>query len=175
MFHDPKSFVEPSKRISFERYEKVAIMSHSDRMATIPVIEDEIQKLLDYIVNLKKVEDIKLTSYGFYPSPAINSSGKMGQDPIRTLPEFEDRSVSSSYLSVLDFMDNTTTADNDLNVYGIQDLNITSGQTLLKIRNEDRFLRRINFKILKAKLTATKKLELLKKLKSEKAKFGEGS
>jgi hypothetical protein len=162
MIFDSKSFVESPKAQNFEWLLKIARMTYEERLLLIPSVEGEVQAILDYIVKMKKVEDKYLTKLGFV--------GK-GSDAFRTLPEFggASRDTAPMHLGTLDFMENTQLGSTNLKRYGDQDINLATSDTLLTIRNEDRVLRRLNYKILKARLMANQKLELLKKLKAEKA------
>jgi hypothetical protein len=162
MIFDPKSFVESTKAVNYEWLLKIRRMSYAERMKMIPTLEGEVQTLLDYIVKLKKVEDKLLTRLGFLDT---------GNGEYRTLPSFglSERDTAPARLGALDFVTNTRTGGEALLNVTQQSVNVGIDEALRRVRNEDVSIRRVNFKILNAKLNATLKMEKLKLLKAERA------
>lgn len=158
MIFDPKSLVEAPRAQTFEWLLKIARMSHQQRMQTIPVIEGEIQGILDYIADLKKAEENYLDKLGF--------RGEV----YTTLPEYDSsvRNTAAMNLGTTDFVENTNSGNSSLVRVSQQDVQLGMISLLQKIRNEDRYLRRINYKILNARLQANLKMETLRKLKEDK-------
>jgi len=146
-----------------QRYEwllRMARTSYSERMRAVETLEGDIQTQLDLIAKLKKVEDRYLTKLGFLGPKS---------DAFRTLPGFSaaNRLAAPAKLGTLDYTENTKTGKQSLVAVGDQDVNIGYGELLKQLKNEDSFLRRINYKILCSRLKANQMLEQLRKLKEE--------
>jgi hypothetical protein len=167
MIFDTKSFVASAKAQNYEWLIKIGNQTYDERQKSVLALQGEIQTLLDYIVKLKKVEDKMLTRLGF---------PDRGKGNFRTLPEFSqsERSSAPLRLSTLDYIGNTKSGKEALLNFNQQNVNLGLAESLLRVRNEDRNIRRLNYKILRARLEATMKMELLKSLNKEKTAVEKG-
>jgi hypothetical protein len=138
-------------------------------MRVVSAVQREVQQLLDYIVQLKAVEDSFMSRIGLPPSPPIGEDGLPGKDMHSTLPDFAEayRPSAAVRLGAKDFATNTKTGTQALSKFSAQEVNVAMADVLVKLRNEDRFARRLSHKIMSARLAADIKVERLLKLLEE--------
>lgn len=170
MIFNPKDDLVSGQSLHvYERLLATTDVTHAERMRVIASIQREVQQLLDYIVQLKAVEDSFMSRIGLPPSPPIGADGLPGKDMHSTLPEFAEayRSSAAVRLGAKDFATYTKTGTQALQNYSAQDVNVAMADVLLKLRNEDRFARRLSHKIMSARLAADMKVERLLKILEE--------
>lgn len=154
-----------------ERFTSSIVMTHAQRMERITTLQIEVQVLLDRVSNLKQVEDTYLSELGYFPASPINDDGTPGRNPFSTLPEFDKNTRSISFTNVKDSypLEDSILKHQSGKVYNEPRYTVFRDEALLKLRSEDRYLRKIENQIKSARLAAERKRLQLEQLINERS------
>lgn len=179
LFNPADDLVTGQSLYVYNRYLEMAKNLHPDRMRVIERLRAEVQELLDYLVQLKGVEENLLSTFGLPTGPLIGENGVPTSNYLTTLPEFSiaNRPHLTTLLGLKKFAEKTETKSRSLQNFGVQEVNVGMSEVLGKLRNEDRRSRRLTHKILQARLSAMQRVQRLVGLleELEKVSGAEGS